>query len=801
MKKAVLEQIMLGFVLLTTLALFVATIQDERNTRDRIYDLKEIARTASKTMASHYSNQIDMCQAQQIAINILNQTPTGRYLINNNLIAFQWKDLLPDFDRDGIGDDGEADTITTTILAHPYETFWYKFFDKDSFTIGPVSATEQVVIPRNVSLSFGSEGADYRNMVGTYTLDNNGCVQNPQLILEDSEKSGMSAGDSIGQEFTTPPTYLFLVANGRNKFATSNGWSTDYPSLNDSVTLNHCGSNVVDDTSNPTVTINDKTVNNTEIFFQHQALNGDGKYAHFQIIPKTIWDDYNDFINDLDEDNAQQKYQQFIEHADELNADDDPNNDIDYTFDINDEYYYSMEDLNGGGDQDFNDLVLDSTRTVIPNQLNEFEVDEKSGDVSLSCDFNTAPIVNLTGCPATTYESQPLTIQWEATDNDGFVVSTDADANNGTVSVNDDGTLDYVPDQGFSGSDTIVVQATDNNSESSQALCLVTVERNNPPIISGTPITGALIDNLYSFLPTASDEDNDPLTFSIQNKPSWASFDSATGLLSGTPQAEDVGIYSAIIISVSDGRSTSSLPSFTIQVIEDNLPPELVSNIPDQTATEGEQFTLDISSYFRDPEGEQLVYTIGQAGYDNAITNDTGIINTVIPEHTTGQTIPITVIATDPYGLSAHDTFNITITADMECIIDENEYFNRNNHAWQGGTRSDETYIVYRRDTAYKTYSFGIGCRNKNVNIFFDYKTSSRWDETTNLRAWKFRDVMRVYTNDNLYLQRDNTHTSWVTESMTYHTDDNGDLKLSFYVDSDQYDEYIYIDNIRIESE
>jgi len=81
---------------------------------------------------------------------------------------------------------------------------------------------------------------------------------------------------------------------------------------------------------------------------------------------------------------------------------------------------------------------------------------------------------------------------------------------------------------------------------------------NHAPTISGTPATAILVDtsysftptasdadnDTYSFTPTASDADNDTLLFSITNKPSWASFDTATGELSGTPLNEDAGVTS-----------------------------------------------------------------------------------------------------------------------------------------------------------------------------------------------------------------------------------------------------------------
>jgi hypothetical protein len=91
--------------------------------------------------------------------------------------------------------------------------------------------------------------------------------------------------------------------------------------------------------------------------------------------------------------------------------------------------------------------------------------------------------------------------------------------------------------------------------------------RNIAPAISGTPDTSVTVDNNYSFQPTANDANGDRLKFSIRNKPAWANFSGTTGKLSGTPTTNSVGTYSNIVISVSDRRSSASLPPFDIQVV------------------------------------------------------------------------------------------------------------------------------------------------------------------------------------------------------------------------------------------
>ncbi len=91
---------------------------------------------------------------------------------------------------------------------------------------------------------------------------------------------------------------------------------------------------------------------------------------------------------------------------------------------------------------------------------------------------------------------------------------------------------------------------------------------NGAPTISGTPATSVRVGSSYAFTPTASDPNGDRLTFSISNRPSWATFNTSTGRLSGTPTSAHAGTYSNIVIRVSDGRSTTSLRAFSIAVSE-----------------------------------------------------------------------------------------------------------------------------------------------------------------------------------------------------------------------------------------
>jgi hypothetical protein len=87
---------------------------------------------------------------------------------------------------------------------------------------------------------------------------------------------------------------------------------------------------------------------------------------------------------------------------------------------------------------------------------------------------------------------------------------------------------------------------------------------NSAPTIIGSLATQASIGSAYTAAPQASDADGDTLAFSIQNKPAWAQFNTTTGQLSGTPDAQNT--TAGIVITVSDGTASASLPAFSINV-------------------------------------------------------------------------------------------------------------------------------------------------------------------------------------------------------------------------------------------
>ena len=135
---------------------------------------------------------------------------------------------------------------------------------------------------------------------------------------------------------------------------------------------------------------------------------------------------------------------------------------------------------------------------------------------------------------------------------------------------NSTGRLSGVPASSAAGEYVeIRIQVSDGRSTATLGPFSITVlDANRAPNISGAPPTAAREGQFYEFRPTATDADGDTLTFSIVNRPAWATFNSATGRLSGTPGTGTVGTFANITIRVSDGTLGASLSPFSIVVAQ-----------------------------------------------------------------------------------------------------------------------------------------------------------------------------------------------------------------------------------------
>ncbi len=165
------------------------------------------------------------------------------------------------------------------------------------------------------------------------------------------------------------------------------------------------------------------------------------------------------------------------------------------------------------------------------------------------------------------------------------------------------------------------------------------------PTIQGKGAGTILANQAYAFQPSASDPNGDALTFSATNLPDWASINPTTGQISGTPTSADVGTYGAIVVSVSDGQSTVSLPAFSITVTQTATGTATLSWLPPTQNTDGSVLT--------DLAGFQVLYGQSPNDLSESVKLTNPSLNSYVVENLTPGTWYFTVVALNSSGVTS----------------------------------------------------------------------------------------------------------------------------------------------------
>ena len=286
-------------------------------------------------------------------------------------------------------------------------------------------------------------------------------------------------------------------------------------------------------------------------------------------------------------------------------------------------------------------------------------------------DPNQAPVV-VAAVPALTLKegnSGTLNTSSHFSDPDGDQLSFSAQSSSTSVATaHVSGTLVELRGVG-EGSATVAITASDPDGLSAQLEFRVTVSSsetpNRPPAAVGTIATQDLRESDSRTLNAASfftDPDNDPLTFSAQS----SSTEVATANVSGT-QVELRAVAegtATVTLTARDPDGLTATHSFGVTVSpagEANRAPVAVGNISPRTLAEGDSETLDASSYFTDPDNDDLAFS--------AQSSSTGVATAAVSgsqielDAIAHGNATVTLTAEDPEGLTATLSFSVTVEA------------------------------------------------------------------------------------------------------------------------------------------
>ena len=271
---------------------------------------------------------------------------------------------------------------------------------------------------------------------------------------------------------------------------------------------------------------------------------------------------------------------------------------------------------------------------------------------------------------ASTTEDTPIpSINVRANDSDPDgdpLTTTAASAVNGTVTINADGTLRYVPNANFNGTDTITYTISDSQGGTSTATVAVTITAVNdaptpvgtlPPRTNLDAATGINVATAAAF----ADVDNATLTYSAANLPLGLTINATTGVISGTidrsaSQGGAGGVYS-VIVTARDAGGLTATQTFSWTVT--NPPPVAVNDTA--TTAEDTPVLISVLPNDSDPDGDPL--TVISAF--SAIGQATIVGNQVrfVPPANFNGTATINYTISDGQGGTSTATITVTVTS------------------------------------------------------------------------------------------------------------------------------------------
>ena len=177
-------------------------------------------------------------------------------------------------------------------------------------------------------------------------------------------------------------------------------------------------------------------------------------------------------------------------------------------------------------------------------------------------------------------------------DNSRLMVVGATQGANGSVTINTDSTLTYVPNRNFCGSDTFTYTLSDGKGGTDTATVNVTIEPvNDAPSITSKPVETVRVWSPYTYDVEAKDPDpRDSLTFSLTKSPEGMTIDAATGLITWRPTSAQAGSYD-VEVKVADSYKirASDAQSFTITVTSLSSPLTTTLTVADCFSQKGKE--------------------------------------------------------------------------------------------------------------------------------------------------------------------------------------------------------------------
>ncbi len=225
--------------------------------------------------------------------------------------------------------------------------------------------------------------------------------------------------------------------------------------------------------------------------------------------------------------------------------------------------------------------------------------------------------------------------------------------------MDDNGRISWLPTAENIGDHVVTVSVIDSTGEETiQSFTLTVNNTLDAPVITSTALTSINERETYSYDVESMDYDvGDVITYSLISSPSGMSVDPATGLIQWTPQKEFIGNHN-IVVEAKDQAGLSDQQAFTLQVIDVNEQPSIVSD-PVISADENANYIYEVKAEDPDITG-YLRYKLTKSPWGMEINANTGFIYWK-PSVSQVGAHEVTIKVEDQGGLFDEQTYQLTV--------------------------------------------------------------------------------------------------------------------------------------------
>lgn len=312
-------------------------------------------------------------------------------------------------------------------------------------------------------------------------------------------------------------------------------------------------------------------------------------------------------------------------------------------------------------------------------RANDGEADSNIATVSITVDgVNDAP--EAADDAYTTEEDIPLTVEAPGVldddsdvDDSSLSATLDEGPSHGNLSLNEDGSFTYTPDENFNGDDSFTYHADDGDADSNTATVEITVTRVNDPPTANDDTSSTDEDTAVLIYVRSNDTDpedgSDGLTVDSVAQPGNGAVTNNGDDVTYTPDAEFHGT-DTFTYTIRDSEGETDQAVVTVTVYEVNDPP--VAADDEKTTDEDIAVTVDVLDNDTDPDGDTLTVSDVTQPDNGAVTNNQNNV-TYTPDDDFHGTDTFTYTAVDGRGGSDTATVTVTVVAvnDAPLAVDD----------------------------------------------------------------------------------------------------------------------------------